>query len=209
MAADPMLIATARQDLCRFLSACYYEPSIDFTDAHLFESIKAVSAILHPDLAACADRVGKAFAGESLQALLVDHTRLFVGPARPLAMPYGSAWLAGGSNPALEHTFPVQKVYQEGGFDLDEEFRDLPDHIAVELEFLYVLHFTQNQALLGDSDKDALVTEELRQRFLREHLGKWVGPFATAVRAHAETVFYRELAELTERFIYTEAERKS
>lgn len=207
MATDVVVGKIARQDLCRFISACYYEPCTEFAQERLFESMQAVADVLHPDLAASASRLGKAFAAEDLQTLLVDHTRLFVGPTRPVAMPYESSWLVGDTNPAEGHTFPVQALYQEGGFDLDEEFRDLPDHIAVELEFLYVLLFAQHQAMSDGDDKKAAVAEDLRQRFLREHLGKWVLPFAAAVRENAETVFYRELADLTEQFIRAEIEQ--
>ena len=43
--------------------------------------------------------------------------------------------------------------------------------------------------------------EQLQQRFLDEHLGAWIGPFAAALQAGAETPFYRVLATLTERFV--------
>ena len=45
----------------------------------------------------------------------------------------------------------------------------------------------------------------LRQRFLAEHLGAWVGPFTAAVSDGAQTDFYRELADLTRRFVAAEA----
>ena len=95
----------------------------------------------------------------------------------------------------------VLEIYSEGGFDIDEDFQELPDHVAVELEFLYLLTFTQNQARqAGDSDALA-ASEQLQQRFLDAHLGAWIGPFAAAVQAGAETPFYRVLATLTERFV--------
>lgn len=45
----------------------------------------------------------------------------------------------------------------------------------------------------------------LRTRFLGEHLGRWVGPFTAAVKAGAQSAYYRELAALTERFVRMEA----
>lgn len=201
------VVGLARADLSRFVAACYYEPCPDFSEERLFESMQAVAEVLNSDLAALAGRLGKAFAGDDLQTLLVDHTRLFVGPARPVAMPYESFWLPRevGSSEGL--LFPVQTLYQEGGFDLDDSFRDLPDHIAVELEFLYVLLFRRCQALNdGDAEKRASV-EALRQRLLGEHLGKWVGRFAASLREHAETAFYRELADITEQVVLAELSR--
>ena len=143
-----------------------------------------------------ARRWREAFAAQDLQTLLVDYTRLFLGPIDALARPYGSSWL--GAPVETEDNPPpaVLDLYSEGGFDIDDEFQELPDHVAVELEFLYLLAFTQNQARqAGDSDALA-ASEALQQRFLDEHLGAWIGPFAAAVKSGAETPFYRELAAL-------------
>jgi TorA maturation chaperone TorD len=87
--------ATARQDLCRFLSACYYEPAPEFAEEKLFDSIVTAAARLHPELAAMARRLREAFEAQDLQTLLVDYTRLFLGPINALAKPYGSCWLPG------------------------------------------------------------------------------------------------------------------
>lgn len=189
--------AAAREDLCRFLSACYYEPAAEFAEERLFESILAAAQRLDPALAEPARRLGEAFVAQDLQTLLVDYTRLFLGPVNPRATPYGSFWLNGETTLMQDSTMAVLDLYREAGFDIDEAFRDLPDHVAVELEFLYVLNFRQNQArLLGDSAAQA-EAEALQQRLLDTHLGHWVGPFTAAVQHGAETAFYRELAGLT------------
>jgi len=193
--------ATARQDLCRFLSACYYEPAPEFAEEKLFDSIVTAAARLHPELAATARQLREAFEAQDLQTLLVDYTRLFLGPIDALAKPYGSCWLPAQA-PAEDNPPPaVLAIYGEGGFDIDDEFQELPDHIAVELEFLYLLAFTQNQARQAGDSETLATFEQLQQRFLDEHLGAWIGPFAAALQAGAETPFYRVLATLTERFV--------
>jgi putative dimethyl sulfoxide reductase chaperone len=189
--------AAAREDLCRFLSACYYEPAAEFAEERLFDSILAAAQRLDPALSEPARRLGEAFAAQDLQTLLVDYTRLFLGPVNPRAKPYGSSWLSSESTLMQDSTLAVLDLYREGGFDIDEAFRDLPDHVAVELEFLYVLNFRQNQArLLGDGAAQA-EAESLQQRLLETHLGRWIVPFTAAVKSGAETAFYRELADLT------------
>jgi TorA maturation chaperone TorD len=45
----------------------------------------------------------------------------------------------------------------------------------------------------------------LKKRFLGEHPGLWVGPFTAAVRAGAQSEFYRHLAQLTAGFVKIEA----
>jgi TorA maturation chaperone TorD len=98
----------------------------------------------------------------------------------------------------------VLELYAEGGFAIDEEFRDLPDHVAAELEFLYLLLFRQAEACKNEDEKAASASRELARRLLHEHLGRWIGPFAAAVRSGAQTDFYRELADLSARFVLAE-----
>jgi TorA maturation chaperone TorD len=193
--------ATAREDLCRFLSACYYEPAPEFAQEHLFENMLIAAERLHPDLAKHARALGDAFAAQDLETLLVDYTRLFLGPLEALAKPYGSSWLSAPTPPEENPPPAVLELYSEGGFDIDPEFMELPDHVAVELEFLYLLNFNLQRA---DSAIEQQAVQALKQRFLREHLGAWIAPFSAAVTDAAQTAFYRELAELTTHFVQIE-----
>jgi len=201
--------AEARADLCRFLSGCYYEPGPEFTEENLFGSMVAAATLVDPDLAEHARRLGKAFAMDDTQTLLVDYTRLFLGPVQPLAKPYGSVWLTGETTLMQEATMAVLELYKEGGFDIDEAFRELPDHVAVELEFLYLLLFKRNVARRSNATDELAALTTLQQRFLAQHLGAWIGPFAAAVQAGAETAFYRELGAFTERFVRNEETRET
>ena len=98
----------------------------------------------------------------------------------------------------------VLELYHEGGFEVDDDFRELPDHIAIELEFLYLLIFRENQARQANEPESLASVAVLQRRFLNEHLGTWIAPFTAAVRAGARSDFYRELAELTDRFVRME-----
>lgn len=193
--------AVAGADLSRFLSACYYEPTPMFAEERMFESMREAAGQLDPELLERVRRLGDAFAAEDQQALLVDYSRLFLGPINPRAKPYESFWLTGESTLMQDSTMAVLGLYREGGFEIDEGFRDLPDHVAVELEFLYVLSFRQNQAWHDGNQAGALAMEALRQTFLAQHLGVWIKPFTDAMREGAETAFYRELADLTQHWI--------
>jgi len=196
--------ARAREDLCRFLSACYYEPDAAFEEEHLFESMLAAASRLGPELPEPTRRLGEAFTAQDLGTLLVDYNRLFGGPPEALAQPCGAFWLSGDKTAIQESTLAVLELYREGGFEVDEGFLEVPDHIAVELEFLYMLVFKQNEAHRAGLADARAAWEQLQAMFLGEHLGKWVTPFAAAVRAGARTPFYRELADLTERFVRME-----
>lgn len=198
--------AGAREDLCRYLAACYYEPSTDFSEERLFDSMLAAASAIDPDLARRARRLGEAFATLNLQDLLVDYTRLFIGPSQPVAMPYASFWLTDDQSMRHDATTVVLDFYEQGGFGVSDDFRELPDHIAVELEFLYQLIYSQNQAS-GNEDGAAAV-DALHRRFVTEHLAVWIGRFCDAIGSGAASAFYRELAEFTTRFVRIEAERQ-
>ena len=195
---------TARENLCRFLAACYYQPGPEFSEEKVFDSMVDAATRIHPDLAAHARRLGEEFSAEEPESLLVDYTRLFLGPGPIVAKPYGSVWLDGEKTLMRDSTMAVQELYREGGFEIDEDFRELPDHIAVELEFLYLLIYRENEARRNDNPEVLTAMAGLRKRFLDEHLGSWVGPFTAAVKAGAQSGFYRELAELTDRFVKME-----
>jgi TorA maturation chaperone TorD len=194
----------ARADHCRFLAACYYQPGPEFAEEKVFDSMLDAAARLHPDLEVHARRLGEEFSGVGPENLLLDYTRLFLGPVHMIAKPYGSVWIDREKTLMQDSTMAVVELYQEGGFEMDESFRELPDHIAAELEFLYLLIFQENQARLARDTEALSATIGLRQRFLDRHLGRWVGPFTAAVRAGAQSGFYRELAELTDRFVKME-----
>ena len=199
--------ATAREDLCRFLAACYYEPDAVLAEEKVFDSMTAAAQRLDPELAAGARRLGEAFAAQDLQALLVDYTRLFLGPPSPLAAPYGSLWLSGEGTVMQESTVALEGLYSEAGFEIDEAVGELPDHVAVELEFLYLLTFKRNEARRAGEEVAIAGWDQLHDLFLRGHLGAWIAPFTQAVSANAQTAFYRELADLTVRFVRMEYEK--
>jgi putative dimethyl sulfoxide reductase chaperone len=205
MTQDEWERGIARADLCRFLAACYYQPGPEFAEEKMFDSMLAAAVRVSPDFGARARRMRDAFTAEDPQTLLVDYTRLFLGPVDALAKPYGSAWLGGQQALMQDSTMAVQQLYAEGGFEISEDFRELPDHVAAELEFLYLLIFRETAAR-RDGDLESLeAMAAVRRRFLAQHLGAWIGSFARAIESGAQTKFYRELAELTKRFVGAES----
>jgi TorA maturation chaperone TorD len=207
MTGENMTTAAARADLCRFLAGCYYQPGPEFMEERLFDSMSKAASLIDPELAAGAARLGEHFASAGIESLLVDYTRLFLGPTDILAKPYGSAWLTGEKTLMQDSTMNVVELYREGGFELDDCFRELPDHVAVELEFLYLLIFREHQAILKNEPSALASLSSLKKRYLARHLGRWMPQFAAAIERGASSAFYRELAMLTHRFVEAEIAR--
>lgn len=199
-------LLASRADLCRFLAACYYQPGPEFAEEKVFDSMLDVATRIRPDLAARARRLGEAFSAEGPESLLADYTRLFLGPVNAIAQPYGSIWLDAEKTVMGSSTMAVLDMYGQGGFEMEDDFQEPPDHIAAELEFLYLLIFRENAAHRNGRSEALTTIAGFRKRFLDEHLGRWVGPFTAAVKVGAQSAFYRELAALTDRFVGMEAD---
>jgi TorA maturation chaperone TorD len=200
LAPDRQRADAARADLCRFIAACYYEPDAAFVEEGLFDSMRQAAACVDPALEATAARLGPAFAAQPVEQLLVDYTRLFLGPVAALARPYASVWLTGENLVMQDDTLGVLRLYEEAGFGIDESFHELPDHVAVEIEFLYLLIFRENEARAASDSSELARITSLRRRFLDEHLGRWLGPFLLAAHDGAQSDFYETLAELCSRW---------
>lgn len=197
--------ALAREDLCRLLAACYYQPDSVFEEEGVFDALLAAARLVDDDLVPQAQALGDAFRTTDLSALLLDYTRLFLGPMEILAKPYGSVWLDAEKTLMGDSTLALLDLYREAEFEMDDDFKELPDHIAVELEFLYQLIFRENEARQGGDSVRLAATLSLLDRFLTQHLGAWSGRFTSAVQASAQCGFYRTLAGLTAAFISREA----
>jgi TorA maturation chaperone TorD len=123
---------------------------------------------------------------KQLEALQSEYVRLFINalPETPCP-PYGSFYLEGTLMGIS--TLEVKDLYAAYGFHTDE----MPDHIAVELEFL---------ALLGTASKqEEEVGESLD--FLLGRLRSWTPAFFEQVDKNDRVGFFRELSKSAGRLL--------
>lgn len=191
-----------RGDCYRLLSACFYQPEKEvLLQERIFENLGSLLKELSPDASAFAGEMGKAFSMSSEVDLNVDYAKLFVGPNELLAPPYGSVYLDGERRVMGDSTMEVIKMYEEQGLSIDKEFRNLPDHITVELEFMYYLIFREIEALEKTDMAAALNFIKIQELFLNRFLRQWIQPFCNKMREGADSGFYRSLADCTLSFI--------
>ncbi len=178
-----------RADSYKFLSECYYPP-----DDELVQKIidTAQNREFFSELASCVPPAVE------LKSLSVDFAGLFVGPFKLLAPAYGSAYFE--DNRLMgDSTIDVRNCYENEGLDI--VIKDAPDHIAVELEFIYYLIAREIEAA-RESNPDLVQSCRRKQfAFLQAHLGRWLTEFVERVQENALTEFYRRLAGLTEAFV--------
>lgn len=197
-----VLTALTAADVFRLLAACFYQPEREmFIEERLGEHLVEAVQGAFPEAEDLALQLADALRTSSQEELLLDYARLFLGPFEIISHPYGSVYLDGEKVVMGNSTMQLRDLYRQAGFEVAEDIREVPDHIAIELEFLYLLIFLIGQA---NSDEESNRLQALKCKFLSAHLGKWVGPFAEAVRKGAESNFYRLLADLTEQLVFAE-----
>jgi TorA maturation chaperone TorD len=197
----------AQADVYRLLSACFYQPENALSEEQVFAQLTNALKLCAPQLAPQAEKMGAAFAAESLENLLLDYTCLFLGPFEILAKPYGSCYLEGEKVVMGHSTMNALECYRAGGFEPDAAFHEMPDHVAVELEFLYLLSFRTAKALADDDNRAAAEVQTTTRTFLHSHIGRWVADFSGRIVKGAELRFYPLLAELLLRFVKQQESR--
>ena len=84
---------------------------------------------------------------------------------------------------------------------MSEDFKDAPDHIAAELEFMHYLIYKEIEAANRGDDNSIFTCLADQQSFLKFHLGAWVPEFGRSVLDNGNTTFYQDLARITDGFI--------
>ena len=199
---DFILKEKRRGDCYRLLSACFYQPQKEiFVQEEFFNKLEGLLRPISPDIAAHVLEMEKAFLKYSEEDLLVAYAKLFVGPNELLAPPFGSVYLDGKNMVMGDSTMEVIKLYEEHGLSMDSEFRNLPDHITVEMEFMYYLIFKEVEALENSQWDAALDFIKTQGLFFDKFLRQWVKPFCDKIKEGTDNEFYTNLADCVSAFI--------
>lgn len=139
--------------------------------------------------------------GSARLSLKAEYHRLFVGPYKLPAPPYASVYLESEPTVMGPSTLKVLRMYEEAGFLLSPSFKDLPDHIAAELEFMALLCEEERAAWQRNDFPLALKLLSQEETFLGEHLVRWVPSFASRISSSTDAPFYRALASLLQDYV--------
>jgi len=179
------------------------------------ESGKLYEAILqaHHSLGPNDKTISNEHSAQDLPAaqLSKEYLKLFVGPGRVPCPPYESVHRQ--DRPILEKglvmgpsTADVRHRYAEADLVLPKNFTDLPDHIAVEMEFMHFLCSEELKSIEQGNPQDSTKRRKMEQEFLKEHLEPWVERFADCVLKSTNSSFYRSAAGLLKAFVKNESE---
>ncbi len=189
-----------RGDCFKLLAACFYEPDRTlFIDEQVGEKLGLLFDNQSPDGAGAARQMQKATEELGQEKMSVDHAALFVGPFELLAAPYGSVYIEKNRMVMGESSINAARYYQEA--DLLVDIKEPPDHIVIELEFMYYLCSKESSAALSGHYDKVTDLREMQARFYHCAMKPWVGKFCDAIRAGTDNVFYKNLAECLDSFL--------
>lgn len=197
--------STRREDSYRLLAACYYSPNQALREENCCAALANLLADMAPDAAAAAEEAARLIHVTGLDELLVEHSRLFMGPFKLVAPPYGSVWLDEQKSVMGDSTAKVAAFYHANGLHLADDFHELPDHFAVELEFMSYLAFKQREAAAAGETPEADRLRDLQREFLGTFLLPWLEPFTAAIIEDAEAPFYQAIARCAAAFVTADA----
>lgn len=99
----------------------------------------------------------------------------------------------------------IAGFYRAFGFNVGGTVRERPDHIAAELEFMYVLALKEAYAAETGVAEHVEICVDAQRKFLQEHLGRWIGPLAESLARSAEQGSYVAAARFAAAFVKADA----
>lgn len=181
--------ALARASLYNFLAAAFGDPPTP-------ELMATVATTLPDVIPAPLDELRRAY------------TRLLVGPGAGYAPPYASVYLDPPCNgkPQLwgREATVVEALYNQTGLELAPGQPRVPDHLALELQFVQHLCAREADAARRGEPGEAAEWRNRQQAFLRNHLWPWLPRFVTRLSQSEAHPIYRDLANFTLAFIESE-----
>lgn len=138
---------------------------------------------------------------ESPEELEVEYTRLFVNTYPRLECPpYETVFREGRRSLMSRYALEIARIIDELGLEVSQDFKEPPEHVAVELETMaYLIYKTLKEP-------ERLNLYCYQWRVFGEHISKWVPEYADCLARAARLKLYRFLAECLKKLVETEEE---
>ena len=136
---------------------------------------------------------------DAAQDIRVDYAGLFANASHAPVHPYESAYLSADRLLMQDQRDQVVAAYLQESFAVDEELHLPEDHAGIECAFMARL--CQREA--ASEDQASLRAAE--RAFVEDHVLAWIPQLCADMRERANTDFYRDFADVLERFVRAEA----
>jgi TorA maturation chaperone TorD len=138
-----------------------------------------------------------------------DFAQCFIGEGMDsfsAAYPYESVYASEKRLLMQDARDEVLALIRSEGFDKNSTWKEMEDHIGLELEFMQRLAERLAKTLRAGDEEQATLLLVTQRNFLMDHLVSWTPQFIEDVLTFAQTDFYQGLALLTDGFLRSDAE---
>jgi TorA maturation chaperone TorD len=144
----------------------------------------------------------------TLETLQQEYTSLLVGPGDHYAPPYASIYLHPSQNGKAYLWGPeasaVEELYRAAGLEIAPGQSRVPDHLALELQFLHHLCACEANSDIHGQPEETAHWRRQQQTFLQEHLLPWLPRFVEKLKQAQPRPFYGAVGEIVLGFLQTE-----
>ncbi len=214
--------AEARGNMYGFLATVYLRPPKQGFVRHVVaeDFLEELSSLFGGEaVAALKNFAATAHSDKAIPSLKQEYMDLFAVPTGRYVTPFEDVYRGKPveskqeRGPLMgERAIAVRRIYREAGAEMDQECKELPTHIGVELSFMSFLCEMEAAAIRNDEgdalqhQKERKTTDssryrELQVRFLQEHLNDWFPQLSQSIQANAKSPFYKGLTLIAEEFL--------
>ena len=200
--------AASRSKCYEIFSELFYEPNKEeLLSKKIIYNLADALKDLNPEAKQSAERMNNSINEYEGKQLIVEYSRLFLGPFKVLAPPYGSVYIDSGRILMGDSTLDIMHLYREAGLVFRDGFKEVPDHITIELEFLHFITYQELSALHSNNNDDLKKYRKTQVLFINNFFGQWIFPFCEKILSNTKNSYYRSLAECLQQFTQSEMER--
>lgn len=189
-------ISLARWAFYDFFSKLFYEPEADMLEASYGRLLAEANQRYPVVRQEVVDNFSRVITEtEAIQALLIEYSKLYVGPSQLVAPPYGSYYLDGGQVMG-DSTMEVKAYYRRAGFKVMDQIKEPPDHVAIVMNFLAQLAEKEHQLIESGAHERAKQILQMAAEFYLRYPAQWLEEFAENTRKGTHHRFYALGAEI-------------
>ena len=137
-----------------------------------------------------------------------QYVALFSHGSEGASLPYETEYTTPHAFQKQDQLADIAGFYRAFGLQWESPGHERPDHLSLELEFMYYLTLKEAYALAHGETDGAEVCVDAQRAFLRDHLGRWLPAFRGALSGRAPDAVYARLAHLVESFVAWDSRRQ-
>jgi TorA maturation chaperone TorD len=195
--------ALARATIYRLLALAYSYPTSDTVDqlGETLEFAPVAADLISPTVAKEVQQLAAVFQGVDQPTLEASYQRVFTLSYSEDCPVHETAFSAKHLFQQVAHQADIAGFYRAFGVNAEN---DRSDHVAMELEFCYLLALKEAHARgLGESEHVAICRDGHRV-FMRDHLARWAPHIAQRIVVTGAGTWYERPAWLLLAFIAAE-----